>query len=75
MSIRRERDGGKRFLRRAPGFALASGSVEPTHRAEGRAMNGGPGYINFLRLKAATSAADKANHSPLPRFSAKRLCQ
>jgi hypothetical protein len=33
------------------------------------------GYMNFLRLKAATSAADNANHSPLPRFSAKRLCQ
>jgi len=32
-------------------------------------------YMNFLRLNAAMSEDDGANHSPFPRFSAKRLCQ
>ncbi len=31
--------------------------------------------MNFLRLNAAISEDDKANHSPSPSFSAKRLCQ
>ena len=43
MSIRRERGGGKQFLRHPAGFALACGSVDPTHRAKGCAMNGAPG--------------------------------
>jgi hypothetical protein len=32
-------------------------------------------YMNFRRLNAATSSGVSANHSPLPRRSAKRRCQ
>jgi len=42
MSIRRERGGGKRFLLPPAGFALACGSVNPTHDDEA-VMNGAPG--------------------------------